>query len=242
MEGRLANPLNSLERTNLRRCEKIIENGCKTFVDVGRALAEVRDSELYRETHQSFSGYCKDKWGFTRQRAYQYIKGAEVSTECQQIVDTSSLGSPDAPVLEPALPINEAQARELGRLPKEQQANAWADSLDAAGGEQPTAEQVREVVETYAADNEPYKPPTGTKPAPKPKPGPPIKNLKGAEKEAFDARKQIKVWSDTIGRWLSQSPSIDDYRNKWSGKRSDRVLAAVKELYEALKAWPKGIK
>lgn len=74
------------------------------------------------------------------------------------------------------------------------------------------------------------------------KPGPPIKALEGAEREAWEARQQIKCWADTIGRWLSQSPSIDDYRAKWPGPKGDRAVKAATELYEALTLWQKGIK
>ena len=56
------------------------------------------------------------------------------------------------------------------------------------------------------------------------------------------ARQQIKIWADTIGRWLGQSPSIDEYRNKWPGPKGDRVVKAATELYEALKLWGKEIK
>lgn len=56
------------------------------------------------------------------------------------------------------------------------------------------------------------------------------------------AKKQVKIWADTIARWLGSSPSIDEYRGEWPGPKGDRVLKAAKELYEALKDWPKAIK
>ena len=60
--------------------------------------------------------------------------------------------------------------------------------------------------------------------------------------DAACARAQIKVWYDTIGRWLRQSPSIDEYRGKWPGAKGDAVVKAATKLYEALKLWEKGIK
>jgi len=48
--------------------------------------------------------------------------------------------------------------RPLSRLPEEQQAAAYQDAVEAAGGP-PTAKQVKAVVDTYAADNEPYEAP-----------------------------------------------------------------------------------
>ena len=71
------------------------------------------------------------------------------------------------------------------------------------------------------------------------KPKPPIKALQGAEREAWEARQQIKVWADTIGRW---APDIDKYREKYPGKAASGVQGAAKALYEGLNAWGKGIK
>ncbi|MEA3350564.1 MAG: hypothetical protein U9Q82_08090 [Chloroflexota bacterium] len=59
---------------------------------------------------------------------------------------------------------------------------------------------------------------------------------------AYYAREQVKIWADTIGRWLQQSPSIDEYRGQWAGPRGDRVVKAATELFEALKLWGKEIK
>lgn len=76
----------------------------------------------------------------------------------------------------------------------------------------------------------------------KPKERPGIKALTGEEAEAFDAREQIKIWAETVGRWLSGQPSIDGYRAKYPGKEGDRVVKAATELYEAMKKWGQVIK
>lgn len=69
-----------------------------------------------------------------------------------------------------------------------------------------------------------------------------VKEAKGKPRqreatEADTALRQIKIWADTIGRWLSGNPSIDDFRNQWPGPQGDRVMNAAKELFESLKAW-----
>ncbi len=81
--------------------ETVIERGMRSFVEVGTALAEVRDSGLY--TQPTFEAYVRERWGFTRQRAYQLIDAADVSTRV------------DIP-----LP-NEGVARTLVGLPVERQ-------------------------------------------------------------------------------------------------------------------------
>ena len=56
------------------------------------------------------------------------------------------------------------------------------------------------------------------------------------------ARHQVKIWYETLGRWLGQSVSIDDIRNQYPGKKADGVVKLTTALYEALKAWQKEIK
>ena len=58
--------------------EKTIERGKKTFVEVGTALAEIRDSKLYRCDFDTFDQYCKDKWGWDRTYSHRLIDAAGV--------------------------------------------------------------------------------------------------------------------------------------------------------------------
>ena len=61
--------------------EKTIAKGQKTFVEVGLALAEIRDLRLYRREYSGFEEYCRKKWGWTRQHAYRLIECAPIA-EC----------------------------------------------------------------------------------------------------------------------------------------------------------------
>lgn len=115
----------------LAELEAIIEQGLATFVGVAQALLEVRDTRLYRESHPTFEDYCRERWGFSRQRAHQHIDAAVLST----MVDKAGLPAP----------TNERQARELAPLRNdpERMAEAWAE---ANGDGQPTALEVRDAV------------------------------------------------------------------------------------------------
>lgn len=64
---------------DLDQLEVIIERGQQTFIEVGRALMEIRDRRLYRETHATFEAYCGERWGWTRQHAYRHIDAAQVA-------------------------------------------------------------------------------------------------------------------------------------------------------------------
>jgi hypothetical protein len=112
--------------------EAVIERGLDTFVEVGRALSAIRDGHLYLTGHATFEDYCQDRWGLSRKRAYDMMSAAQ---GVSQICDT------DLP-----LPTRESQARELARVPKEQRAEVWRETVERTNGK-PTAAAVRE---TYA--------------------------------------------------------------------------------------------
>lgn len=86
----------------LEQQEAIIERGLKTFLDVGEALAAIRDERTYLAEYISFEVYCERRWGISDSRARQLI-GA-VAT----VTNVTALGAP--------APTTESQARELSGL------------------------------------------------------------------------------------------------------------------------------
>jgi N6-adenosine-specific RNA methylase IME4 len=130
--------LTSSDSALLQSYEAVIESGLQSFVEVGTALTQIRDSKLYRESHSSFSKYCEERWSLSKTRAYQLIESAEVGKQVSTIVDTS--------------PANEAQARELSKLDEpDEQSEAWQEAVETApkdkdGEPKITAGHVREVV------------------------------------------------------------------------------------------------
>lgn len=123
------------ESKRLIALERQIAGGLRTFVQVGEALCEIRDSRLYRVEFGTFEEYCKSKWGFTKTQAFRLIGGAEVAKNLSPIGDKTKV-----------VPVKESQARPLTSLPPEQQSEAWEKAVDDAGGEQPTAKQVENAV------------------------------------------------------------------------------------------------
>lgn len=116
----------------LAEAEAVIERGIKTFIEVGEALASVRDNRLYRATHDTFEEYAEQRWGFTKTHANRLVSAAAV-----------------AGILTPigAEINNEAQARELAPLlesPDEMRA-AFSEAIERSDGK-PTAAVIREVV------------------------------------------------------------------------------------------------
>lgn len=133
------------EAGDLARLESVIAGGVDAFRRVGDALTEVLERRLYRASHRSFEAYLAARWSITRRRGYQLIEAAAVSLELEKNLCTVGTQSSRAAAV--PLPVNERQARELARAPHEQRAGTWSAALEAAGGAQPTANLVAELVE-----------------------------------------------------------------------------------------------
>lgn len=120
-------PLSAREEKRLAELEQVIRDNFRGFVAVGQALAEIRESRLYRETHSLFEDYCRDLWDMSHQRAFQLEAAAKVIDNLATIVATSNDGAEVE-----ILPTNEAQARELTRLQPEEQVKVWSGLVQEA--------------------------------------------------------------------------------------------------------------
>src|SRR5512138_1051634 len=74
----------------LAELEKTIARGKKTFVEVGLALAEIRDLRLYRREYSGFEEYCRKKWGWTKQHAYRLIDAAPIAKSNLQVTSQNA--------------------------------------------------------------------------------------------------------------------------------------------------------
>jgi len=110
------------ESNRLEELEKTIARGQKTFVEVGLALAEIRDLRLYKREYGSFSEYCQVKWGWSRQHAYRLIDSAPIG-KCHHVV------------------TDEATARVLAKVEPAQRAGVIQAVVD--GGKPVTAAAIK---------------------------------------------------------------------------------------------------
>jgi hypothetical protein len=106
----------------LAELEKTIARGKKTFVEVGLALAEIRDLRLYRREYSGFEEYCRKKWGWTKQHAYRLIEAAPVAKSNLQVTSQNA-------------------AIELARVDPEKRAGVVQAVVDA--GKPVTAAEIR---------------------------------------------------------------------------------------------------
>jgi len=124
--------LTKIEQQKLEALEEVISDNLVAFYQVGKALSEIRDSKLYRQTHQTFEDYVADRWGMSRDYAYKLVTASEV-------VDNVDHGIQK--------PTSERQARPLTALPPQQQQQAWKEAVETAPKGKVTAKHVAEVVE-----------------------------------------------------------------------------------------------
>jgi len=124
--------LGDIEVTRLGACEKVIERGLASFVEVGEALLTIRDNRLYRSSFSTFEDYCKP--------SVEAWDSGSVAT----MVD-------NAPILRS--PRSERQARELAPLRDnpEVMREVWQQTVEETDGK-PTAIAIRERVEARRAD------------------------------------------------------------------------------------------
>ena len=111
----------------LAELEKLIAKGQKTFVEVGLALAEIRDMRLYKREYSGFAEYCQNKWGWNKSYAYYMIDSAEVVKALPEKVST--------------IVDTESQARELAKIPAKDRAGVVQAIVES--GKPVTAAEIR---------------------------------------------------------------------------------------------------
>lgn len=115
--------------------EAVIERGLRSFVEVGNALREIRDTHLYIISGQwtTFEGYIEEKLGISRAQAYRLIDAARVACWMSPIGDIA----------------NESIARQLWRLRDDRPAMEKVWSMAVASGTKVTAATVGRMVAVY---------------------------------------------------------------------------------------------
>lgn len=125
------------ELLDLFEHEKVIEQGLASFIDVGCALIAIKADRKYRHVgYDTFEDYCRDRWNIGSSQRARLMTAASIA---QDLIEGSPIG-------ELPTPTREAQVRPLAAVPADQRADVWAEAVDAAGGDQPTAKQVEQAV------------------------------------------------------------------------------------------------
>jgi len=132
------------DKNDLERLEGVIHKNLQSFYEVGRALMEIRNRELYKikngGKYQTFETYCKGVWDFTGRHAERLMGSVSV------IENTRPMGRH---------PENERQARQLACLDPEKQIEVWQKAVETAPGGKVTAAHIKRVVKEMTKKEEP---------------------------------------------------------------------------------------
>jgi hypothetical protein len=131
----LKEKLDVTERSKFRKLESIVAEGISSFVVVGEALKEIRDSKLYRESYKTFEKYVDLKWGIERRRAYQLIDASEASKK----LCTSGTQNDRASEI-----TTERHLRELKDVPSESMEAVVEKAVKLAGDDKITASDLKQ--------------------------------------------------------------------------------------------------
>jgi hypothetical protein len=138
--GRIRN-LSDPERVQYMALELVIGGEWNNFLEVGRALLQIREQELYREDYGTFETYYRNKWHFQRSKVYYLIGTAQVS---QALADLPDLPKPD----------HEFQLRPLIGLKPDEVRRAWQQAASKVPGGSITARRVKEAMADLQPDGD----------------------------------------------------------------------------------------
>lgn len=134
--------------SRLERLESQIEDYQKHRLKAGQALKEIAEDDLYEQRdYESLVKYAQKRYGFRSGRTYQLIRYARVHGILDEEDNTPT-------------PVNEAQARYLGRLLDTEHENdiptIWSDVVDASdsGVEGLTMREVQAAISAHLEDDE----------------------------------------------------------------------------------------
>jgi hypothetical protein len=219
----------------LKDNEAVIQRGLTQVWEVAAALADIREQRQYREAgFKTFEDYCQERWQFNRDYASKLIQGAEVFSNVRDNVNkavnnlSTTVDSQPIP-----LPTTERQTRAIREVTDDpgEQFEVWTQAVEDAGGEQPTAPQIKEAAAKVTASK------TTAAPAEEPEPaklcdefGPlalhllplwsRLAEVKEIERLVRDLKKRIKTIAKTeVGSRINTTP----------------VDAAIRAIEQALK-------
>lgn len=135
-------PTKQAER--LHDLEAIVDRGIETVFEVGAALEEIRDHELFSPQFKTFGEYLQQRWGWSRARCYQLIGATKVRDNLSTRVDIAHLSEP--------------HCRVLAKLKHADQVTAWNDAASAAPDGKVTLAHLKKAVAKLLPPAQPMPP------------------------------------------------------------------------------------
>ena len=141
----LGSPMTEEEIADRDQLVTVARKGFDSALVANQALREIRDRKLFRETHKTFSEFCRDVLDISEARASQLINHA---IQCAELKEHFS---------EEQIPTSERAVRELRRAPSAIRIKIIQKALELAAGDRPKTihvQEARAVIEgvKYGAD------------------------------------------------------------------------------------------
>ena len=122
-----------------RGLEAVVDRGIvaeNAVLDAGTALTELKTSDYWRDSHDSWQLYVKERFKMTASRARQLMEFSAVSEVVRHEIETS--GS--------VFEMSERSARPITTIPAAERAEVVAEIVEKSGGKQPKNATIRAVV------------------------------------------------------------------------------------------------
>lgn len=123
--------LTAEERQEFATLDAVIERGvkaAKAVMDAGRALAVVRDRQLYRSTYANWETYLSERHGLTRRRADQLVAAASAMDAVSDVLSKTGTMVPSLDEL------SERTVREIVGMDAGQAAEAIVEAAGSPDG------------------------------------------------------------------------------------------------------------
>ena len=126
------------ESARLIELEKVVVAGLQSWIEVGEALIEIRDSRLYRIEAGTFEEYCQSKFKIQKSYVYQLMTGSKVARDLSATAD-----------------VSQKAIREIAKVAPEKRQEVFEKATATASGHVPTAREIKQVVEIVEAEESP---------------------------------------------------------------------------------------
>lgn len=132
-------PMTEVEVRLRDECEAKVRKGLAAtaaVLEAGKALKTLKDGDLWRDSHDSWETYCRERFELTTRRALQLIEFAGMCAVYDSVRGDNRNGSSDDTPTEWAM-------RPLSGLPEDAVAEALAEAVEESGGQTPTPKAIR---------------------------------------------------------------------------------------------------
>lgn len=133
--------LSASEKARLQKLESVVQENLYGYMEMGKALMEIRDSRLYRASYVSFEDYLKHRWTSLQSMGARYAHALIAAAKVSEQVKEAGLPIPD----------NFSQARELVKTPEGARLDVWRTVNENADGGPVTGKTIKAVREAYKA-------------------------------------------------------------------------------------------